>query len=698
MTARKGNQYLLYMDDAPYTEGVISVAANSTTLSGYDTKFTDAKLDAGATISIIPAQSVYTTGSAAVTAGSAVVTGTSTTWNTGGTNVAVGQTFIIGAPETVTVTRNWRGSERYPGQTVIKVESDESSTSGSEIRIRNLSSPVYDVSKSPLLEVNAGDRFISSASGDFSVIEGSDLRLCIAGKSIAKISSVTPPIEHRIGSIKAVGIGDNIISGKGTQWASENNIRKGDVIAFKDDIRSYTITDVLSDEEIKVTPEVQNKIKPGTKYVIKSRTKIFVESGLDNHDGKSYYSVVDAEKKPDIDVFETKILRKISKNSIELEDPIPGYTAKTTTLEAVGEPSQTFTSKIASITSDTSITLEDESPISATSTTSGVNYAIVTNPNGTATTLTISTVDGNEKITVTAGPSSAILFARYSIPRETLTLVAGLTGDTTSRSDTPADSTSKDSVGSNGRYREMLANSGTPAWSHASSGVLRSTLDGYDCVTKGNKFKAYLVTANGDELIPGARSNTLSMQDPIVEITAKDSFVTTGTNINRRYRELCPRAGTPMLSMTAAGVLNDDTTVAGERVSLADFSVNLGGLDTINMKIVIPGFATVTGPFILTNYEESGDNNDVGTYTYTIESAGDWVLSDYDRGNRILTGFRADSFREFQIREYSSAASPVLQQTYAGKFQISQYDMTGDNDAIGTFSIQLESSEFIEIS
>lgn len=698
MTARKGNQYLLYMDDAPYTEGIITVAASSTTLAGYGTKFSDAKLDAGATISIIPAVAVNVQGSVDLTAGSDVAAGTGTSWNTTSSNVAVGQTFIVGTPETVTVTRNWRGNERYPGQKIIKVESDESSSSGSEIRIRNLSSPVYDSSSSPLIEVGAGDRFVSSASGDFSSISGSDLRLCVDGKSIANISHTTPPLEHRIGAIKAVKVGDTSIEGKGTQWASKSHIQKGDVISFKDNVRTYKITEVVSDDEIKVTPEIQDKIAAGTKYVIKSKTKIFVESGLSHHDAGSYYAVIDADKKPDIDVFETTILRKISKSSIELADPIPGYTATTTTLEAVGTPSQTFVSKIKSITSDTSLTLEDVSPITISSSGATVNFAIVTNPNGTPTTLEIATVDGNEKITVATGPTSAISYATYSIPRETLELVAGLTGDTTSRSDTPADATSKDSYGAKGRFREMLANSGTPAWSHSSSGVLRSTLEDYECVTKGNEFKAYLVTAAGDELVPGARSNSLSMQDPIVEITAKDSFVASGTNINRRYRELCPRAGTPMLTMTASGVLNDDTTVAGERVSLADFSANLGATDTIDMKIVIPGFATVTGPFILTSFEESGDNNDVGSYTYTVESAGDWKLTDNDRGNRILNNFRGPDFREFQIREYSSDPVPVLQQTYAGKFQISQYDMTGDNDAIGTFAIQLESSEFIEIT
>lgn len=706
MTARKGNQYLLYMDDAPYSEGIVQVAVNSATLEGFETRFLEANVEAGAKIFITPAKTIDQTGSVAVTSGSATVSGTNTgpAWkpDQGDATVKVGQTFVIGEPETVTVTSNWNNKKAYPGQTIVDVTEDDKSVVGSEVRVTNLSLPVYDSSSSNLQKIDSGDRFISSAKGDFSKIDGKDLFVVVNNEFVSKVSSISAPVEHRTGALKQIKVGDTKIKGKNTKWASENNIGKNDVISFKDVSRRYVIKEVIDDETIELYSPVQDNISASTKYVIKSKTKIFVENYLSDFPENTKYEIIDDSRKSDISTFKTSIRRKISNTKIELKDPLPGYTTNETNLEVVAFQGKTFISKVKTIVDGTNITLEDKSPITVNSTSASVDFAFIVDPNGTEFESTISTVDGNEKITLGAAVTTGASFATYYTPRVTKTLVAGLQGDTTSRSVTPADATSKDSFSSNYRYRELSANSGTPAWSHASNGILRSTLEDVDCATKGNEVLVYVVDSDttsagkGTRLIPGARANTISMQDPIVEITAKDSYVKSGTNINRRYRELCPQSGTPMLTVTGSGVLNDDASVNDEVVSLADFSAELGALETFIMKIVVPGFATFQGEFILTSYEEGGDNDDIGTYSYTAESAGDWTLTDYDRGNRILTNFRAKDFRNFEIREYSSDKTPVLQVTYAGQFQIAQYDLTGDDGAIGTFSIQLESSEYIE--
>jgi len=245
------------------------------------------------------------------------------------------------------------------------------------------------------------------------------------------------------------------------------------------------------------------------------------------------------------------------------------------------------------------------------------------------------------------------------------------------------------------RYVVRLAQGGTPSWSYAGSGVLR-TFQENACATKGNSVLMYI----NNKLVPGSTANGISISDPAVEYSAKDSYVSGSTvtpdNNGRRYRELCPQAGTAYCTITGSGVLNDDVGTS-DVISLNEMYEYFGSAIYVPVRLVVPGYFTISGNFIFNSLEDSGDNDSAATYSFTLESADDWTLIDVDLRNRLLNNFRKDEFRKFRISEYSSAASPQLVRAHEGPFQITQLDFNGDNDAIGTFSIALESSGFVDL-
>lgn len=108
-------------------------------------------------------------------------------------------------------------------------------------------------------------------------------------------------------------------------------------------------------------------------------------------------------------------------------------------------------------------------------------------------------------------------------------------------------------------------------------------------------------------VIGGLRAKTLSLNTQTVDITHSQSA--------GGWRELLAGAGVRQASVSGAGVfLNDD---AAEDVRSVFFSEQLR-----NWQVIIPGFGTIEGPFLIANLDYAGEHDREATMSLTLESAG----------------------------------------------------------------------------
>ena len=106
--------------------------------------------------------------------------------------------------------------------------------------------------------------------------------------------------------------------------------------------------------------------------------------------------------------------------------------------------------------------------------------------------------------------------------------------------------------------------------------------------------------------IGGMRSNTLTMNDEMVDITNKDSA---------GARTILAQGGVNSITIAGSGVFTD---LASETTLKTSF--NLAAL--INYQFLVPNFGTFTGAFMLTSLEYAGEYNGEVTYSFTFESSG----------------------------------------------------------------------------
>ena len=106
--------------------------------------------------------------------------------------------------------------------------------------------------------------------------------------------------------------------------------------------------------------------------------------------------------------------------------------------------------------------------------------------------------------------------------------------------------------------------------------------------------------------IGGMRSNTLTMNDEMVDITTKDSD---------GARTILAQGGVNSITIAGSGVFTD---LASETTLKTSF--NLAAL--INYQFLVPNFGTFTGAFMLTSLEYAGEYNGEVTYSFTFESSG----------------------------------------------------------------------------
>ena len=106
--------------------------------------------------------------------------------------------------------------------------------------------------------------------------------------------------------------------------------------------------------------------------------------------------------------------------------------------------------------------------------------------------------------------------------------------------------------------------------------------------------------------VGSARSNSLSLNNESVDVTAKDSA---------GWRELLEGAGITSMSVSLSGVFKD--SVVEKTLETAAFA------DTIkNYQLSSGNGDTFTGNFQITSYERTGEHNGEETFSISLESAG----------------------------------------------------------------------------
>jgi len=106
--------------------------------------------------------------------------------------------------------------------------------------------------------------------------------------------------------------------------------------------------------------------------------------------------------------------------------------------------------------------------------------------------------------------------------------------------------------------------------------------------------------------VGGFQSNSITLGEQIVETTNKSS--------PDQFREAM-RAGLKTVAVSGNGIFTDSASEENVRA-------NYFGATVLNWQIEIPDFGIIEGPFILTQLEYTGADNDAVTYSVALESAG----------------------------------------------------------------------------
>lgn len=110
--------------------------------------------------------------------------------------------------------------------------------------------------------------------------------------------------------------------------------------------------------------------------------------------------------------------------------------------------------------------------------------------------------------------------------------------------------------------------------------------------------------------VAGLRANAVSLAGAMVDVSDKDSL---------GIRELLAGGGQKTLTLTGDGVFEDHATQTNFRDR-----VKTGAIHNYQMD---DGTTVIEGPFQVTQFEHSGDQDAEQLYTVTLESAGDWTIA-----------------------------------------------------------------------
>lgn len=107
--------------------------------------------------------------------------------------------------------------------------------------------------------------------------------------------------------------------------------------------------------------------------------------------------------------------------------------------------------------------------------------------------------------------------------------------------------------------------------------------------------------------IGGLRTNALSLNQETVDVTNKDSA--------SHWRELLAGGGVKSAKFSGSGVFVDS---AVDALVQNDFWADA----LVTMQMLVPGFGTFTGSFVIASLEFTGEYNGANVYALTYESAG----------------------------------------------------------------------------
>lgn len=108
-------------------------------------------------------------------------------------------------------------------------------------------------------------------------------------------------------------------------------------------------------------------------------------------------------------------------------------------------------------------------------------------------------------------------------------------------------------------------------------------------------------------IIGGLRTKTLSLNTQMIDVTHSQS--------SGGWRELLTGGGVRQASVSGSGVFLNDASALTVR------SVFFAG-ETRNWQIIIPGFGTISGAFLITNLDYAGEHDREATMALALESAG----------------------------------------------------------------------------
>lgn len=107
--------------------------------------------------------------------------------------------------------------------------------------------------------------------------------------------------------------------------------------------------------------------------------------------------------------------------------------------------------------------------------------------------------------------------------------------------------------------------------------------------------------------IGGLRSRTLSLNAQTVDVTHANSI--------GGWRELLAGSGVKQASVSGAGVFLNEAAAEAVRAAFFNGAV-------VNWQIIVPGFGTIAGPFLIGNLDYAGDFDAEATVSLALESAG----------------------------------------------------------------------------
>lgn len=107
--------------------------------------------------------------------------------------------------------------------------------------------------------------------------------------------------------------------------------------------------------------------------------------------------------------------------------------------------------------------------------------------------------------------------------------------------------------------------------------------------------------------VAGIRARTISMSSALIDATTAES--------TQAWRELAAGAGVKRAEVSGSGLFKDAPSDA--RIRMAYFNG-----ETPQFQLVIPGFGTMVGPFLISELSYSGDHDGEATFAVRLVSAG----------------------------------------------------------------------------